>query len=85
MFATPIIPCREALFADPNPPPTPAQPVRRWIEAYGEPSTTTGGVVSGRFKGERFDGRFDVMPTEGDCITSPITKAAITGETFLHR
>ncbi len=39
MFATPIIPYREALFADPRPQPELLTAVRRWIEAktaYGK-------------------------------------------------
>ena len=34
-----------------------------------------GGVFGGSFKTPRMSGDFEVTPTEGDCVTAPITKA----------
>jgi hypothetical protein len=51
---------------------------------YGELSTKGGGIVAGRFEGSRFTGTFEFTPTEGDCVTEPVTKARVTGEGFLH-
>jgi hypothetical protein len=45
---------------------------------YGQPSTR-GGVISGTFEGEHCSGTFELTPTEGDCVTRPITKAHVTG------
>ncbi len=40
---------------------------------YGEPSTR-GGVVAGKFQGKGFHGTFDATPTEGDCVSAPVTR-----------
>jgi hypothetical protein len=48
---------------------------------YGQ--TSSKGVVSGAFEGERYSGTFDLHPLEGDCVTRPITKVLVTGEGFL--
>lgn len=50
---------------------------------YGDLSTK-GGVVHGEFTGTRFSGSFEFTPTQGDCVTSPVTKAAVTGEGVLR-
>jgi hypothetical protein len=46
---------------------------------YGTASTN-GGVVEGKFSSDRFSGLFQLAPTAGDCFSSPITKARITGQ-----
>ncbi|MGH8998203.1 MAG: hypothetical protein ACRDY7_02315 [Acidimicrobiia bacterium] len=46
---------------------------------YGTLSSN-GGVVEGSFTSERFSGVFQLAPTAGDCFSSPITKARITGQ-----
>jgi hypothetical protein len=50
----------------------------RFTFHYGQPSTK-GGVVSGTFEGDHCSGTFELTPTEGDCVTKPITKAHVTG------
>jgi hypothetical protein len=50
---------------------------------YGELSTK-GGVVSGKFDGDRFTGTFEFTPTEGDCFTKPMSKAHVEGEGVLR-
>jgi hypothetical protein len=45
---------------------------------------THGGVGAGEFKGSRFSGTFEFTPTQGDCITAPVTKAKVFGEGILH-
>lgn len=35
------------------------------------------GLVSGEFESPRFSGTFEVIPTEGDCVTEPITRAHV--------
>lgn len=42
--------------------------------------STSGGLVEGTFESERFSGRFQLLPTAGDCFSSPVTKARITGQ-----
>jgi hypothetical protein len=37
----------------------------------------SGGVVSGRIFGEHYSGTFTSTPTEGDCVTAPVTKADV--------
>jgi hypothetical protein len=32
------------------------------------------GVLSGQFQGARMSGTFQIRPTQGDCVTSPMTK-----------
>lgn len=36
-----------------------------------------GGVLYGKFVGERYAGTFTSTPTEGDCVTTPATKADV--------
>lgn len=50
---------------------------------YGDLSTK-GGVVHGEFTGTRFSGTFEFTPTAGDCVTSPVTRAAVIGEGLLR-
>lgn len=50
---------------------------------YGQPSTR-GGVVSGTFEGEHCSGTFELTPTEGDCVTKPVTKVHITGHEIIR-
>jgi hypothetical protein len=49
---------------------------------YGQPSSR--GVISGTFHGDRYSGTFSLYPLEGDCVTSPITRALLTGEGVLR-
>ncbi len=42
------------------------------------------GLVSGTFTGERYSGTFTVTPTDGDCVSSPITKAKVTLDGILR-
>lgn len=42
------------------------------------------GVISGRFDGERFSGTFTVTPTEGDCVSQPITNGKVKLEGVLR-
>ena len=51
---------------------------------FGGKPPGNGGLVAGDFRGERFSGSFDITPTEGDCITAPVTKVHVTGTGFLH-
>lgn len=37
----------------------------------------SGGLVNGKFDGERFSGTFTFTPTKGDCVTSPATEGAV--------
>jgi hypothetical protein len=37
-----------------------------------------GGTFGGEFKGDKADGTFEVTPTEGDCVSKPITKITVT-------
>ena len=46
---------------------------------YGTLSTN-GGVVEGTFTSDQFSGLFQLAPAAGDCFSSPITKARITGK-----
>lgn len=57
--------------------------VNNFTFTYGELSTK-GGVVSGKFKGDRASGTFEFTPTEGDCFTKPVTKVHVTGEGVLR-
>jgi hypothetical protein len=51
---------------------------------FTEPSTE-GGVLSVRFEGTRYTGHTEITPTEGDCVTAPVTKLKGFGEGTLHR
>lgn len=44
----------------------------------------SGGLLSGTFEGDYFSGTFSVRPIEGDCVTSPITKADVTFKGTWH-
>ena len=59
------------------------QVIDRLTFHYGHPSTN-GGVVAGTFEGDHCTGTFDLTPTEGDCVTKPITKAHVTGHEALR-
>jgi hypothetical protein len=37
----------------------------------------SGGLVSGRFSGERYSGTFTFTPIDGDCVSSPVTKGNV--------
>lgn len=37
----------------------------------------SGGIVSGRFQGERLSGTFTFTPVEGDCVKNPATKGKV--------
>jgi hypothetical protein len=36
------------------------------------------GLISGNFQGDYFSGTFQLKPLEGDCVSSPVTKAELT-------
>jgi hypothetical protein len=57
--------------------------VSEFTFTFGDLSTK-GGVVSGKFEGTRFTGTFDFTPTQGDCVTAPVTKARVFGEGVVH-
>jgi hypothetical protein len=46
--------------------------------------STKGGVLSIEFQGTRYTGYTDITPTEGDCLTAPLTKVKGFGEGVLH-
>jgi len=37
----------------------------------------SGGLVSGKFAGERYSGTFTFTPSDGDCVSSPVTKGHV--------
>lgn len=37
----------------------------------------SGGVISGKFVGERYSGTFTSTPIDGDCVTAPVTRADV--------
>ncbi len=37
----------------------------------------SGGLVNGKFEGERFSGTFTFTPTKGDCVTGPVTEGTV--------
>ena len=39
-----------------------------------------GGTLSGRFYGDVFSGAFDLIPVEGDCTSTRVTKARLSGK-----
>jgi hypothetical protein len=43
-----------------------------------------GGVFSGQFQGARMTGTFQVRPTQGDCLTAPMTKIHESGKSALR-
>jgi hypothetical protein len=43
-----------------------------------------GGLFHGEFTGSRFNGTFEFRALEGDCVTSPVTKAAVRGQGVIH-
>jgi hypothetical protein len=44
----------------------------------------TDGVISGVFQGDYFSGTFQLKPLEGDCVSSPVTKAELTFQGHWH-
>jgi hypothetical protein len=46
--------------------------------------STKGGVLTVEFEGTRYTGTTEVTPTEGDCVTAPVTKLKGFGEGILH-
>jgi hypothetical protein len=42
------------------------------------------GVISGVFQGDYFSGTFQLKPLEGDCVSSPVTKAELTFQGHWH-
>jgi hypothetical protein len=52
---------------------------------FGGKVPTHGGLAAGEFEGNRFTGTFEFTPTEGDCVTAPVTKAHVSGEGVIHR
>ena len=44
----------------------------------------SGGIVSGTFEGDYFSGTFSFKPLEGDCVTSPVTKADVAFKGTWH-
>ena len=51
---------------------------------FGGKVPTGGGVTAGHFTGDRFSGSFEFTPTEGTCVTTPVTRAHVTGEGVLR-
>jgi hypothetical protein len=43
-----------------------------------------GAVVGGEFKSDRFSGTFEITPTEGDCVTAPVTRVHFTARGTLR-
>jgi hypothetical protein len=43
-----------------------------------------GGLFHGEFTGTRFTGTFEFSALEGDCVTSPVTKARVVGRGVIH-
>jgi hypothetical protein len=43
-----------------------------------------GGLFNGQFQGDRMSGTFQVRPTQGDCVTAPMTKAHQAARGTLH-
>jgi hypothetical protein len=50
---------------------------------YGKLSNK-GGLFHGEFTGTRFTGTFEFRALEGDCVTTPVTKAHFSGEGIIH-
>lgn len=46
---------------------------------FGDPSTN-GGVVGVHVRGDGWGGDLGATPTEGDCITKPVTKVRVAGK-----
>jgi hypothetical protein len=59
--------------------------VSEFTFTFGDRLPTKGGLAAGQFEGSRFSGTFEFTPTEGDCITAPVTKARLVGEGVIHR
>lgn len=45
---------------------------------------SAGGVISGRFHGDQLTGTFEIVPLEGDCSKTPVTRMVIRGEGTLR-
>jgi hypothetical protein len=58
--------------------------VSEFTFTFGNKVPTHGGLAAGEFKGTHFTGTFEFTPTEGDCITAPVTKARVVGEGIIH-
>lgn len=58
--------------------------VSEFTFTFGKRVPTHGGLAAGEFKGTHFTGTFEFTPTEGDCITKPVTKARVVGEGIIH-
>jgi hypothetical protein len=43
-----------------------------------------GGLFTGQFQGSRMSGTFQVRPTQGDCLTAPMTKAHQSAKSTLY-
>lgn len=43
-----------------------------------------GGLFTGQFQGPRMSGTFQVRPTQGDCLTAPMTKAHQSAKSTLR-
>jgi len=44
----------------------------------------SGGVVRGRFDGDRYSGTLTFTPTKGDCVTGPITEGNVKLDMMSH-
>lgn len=58
--------------------------VSQFTFTFGGKLPTHGGLAAGEFEGNHFTGTFEFTPTEGDCITAPVTKAKVVGEGVIH-
>jgi hypothetical protein len=44
----------------------------------------TDGLFTGGYEGDRMSGTFQAQPTEGDCVTKPMTRFHVKGKGTLH-
>lgn len=51
---------------------------------YGD-LTTNPGAVTGTFAGDGVHGTFKITPTEGDCVTEPVTKIHVNAHFYFAR
>lgn len=42
------------------------------------------GLLTGRYRGDHVDGTFSMVPTKGDCVTSPVTAGRISFTADFH-
>jgi hypothetical protein len=61
----------------------PQQVNSEFTAAFGKLSNK-GGLFHGEFTGTRFTGTFEFRALEGDCVTSPVTRAEVKGEGIIH-